>query len=395
MTHDIVIVGGGMVGLALACMLARQTALSIAILEAKAHQPSPHRVSAIALSSQQLFQSLDVWNAISQQGVSAFRNIIVWDAIKKGEIHFDSREIAEAMLGHIIENDVIQSALKNKLKHYPQVDIIEPVTLISMKTYEDKIEFATDDERMIKAKLAIAADVANSWLRKQAGIEIEKLDYEQQAIVATVQTTLPHHETARQVFLPAGPLAFLPLLDAHTSSIVWSLPNEEAARLMNLHAEDFQRELAHVFEHRLGEVVTSSQRFAFPLARQKAASYIAHRIALVGDAAHTVHPLAGQGVNMGLQDAASLCDVIVNAISQQRNVAGLSTLRAYERWRKADNLAMYAGIDFIKNLFASDKTFIQHMRSSGLNAVNHTRWIKNIFTSHASGMRGVCNGQAK
>src|SRR5262249_5104897 len=160
---------------------------------------------------------------------------------------------------------------------------------------------------------------------------------------------------------------------------VWSLPEEEATRLMQLSREDFQRELSRAFEYRLGDVIDTGERFTFPLFRQKAARYIKPRIALIGDAAHTVHPLAGQGLNMGLQDAVNLAEVIYDAIQHQRDFSGLATLRAYERSRKADHLLMMAGIDCIKTLFESDKQSIQGLRSLGLNTVNRFKWLKNIF----------------
>jgi 2-octaprenylphenol hydroxylase len=386
-THDIIIVGGGMVGLTLACMLAEQTTLSIAVLEEKISAPAPHRVSAISFASQKIFSSINVWEAIQHQGASPFRKMMVWDAAGKGEIHFDSSDVAQPLLGHIIENDVIQTALKNQLMQYPSVEMLVPVKPVNLIQHNDAIELVTDEGRVLKARLAIAADGANSWLRKQVGIDVERFDYQQHAIVATVQTVLPHHETARQVFLSTGPLAFLPLMEKQTSSIVWSLPNDEAARLMNVEINDFQHELTQAFDSRLGEVVSVGQRFMFPLSRQKASTYIGQRIALVGDAAHAIHPLAGQGVNMGLQDVASLMEIILKDIQSQKNIASLSSLRAYERWRKADNLMMFKGVDGIQALFASDKNLTQNIRSLGLNTVNNIQWIKNIFTRHAMGIK--------
>jgi 2-octaprenylphenol hydroxylase len=384
-TPDIIIVGGGIPGLTLACLLAHQTRLSIAILELSPSRQQ-HRVSAISLSSKHLFDSLQIWKDIAKEA-SRFRHMQVWDAACKGEITFDCSEIAEPALGYIIENQTIQSALEKRVKDFPQIEIIAPIKLTNMIQGEDAIELTTEDNQTFQTRLAIAADGANSWLRKQAGIEVKKFDYHQHAIIATVQTSIQHHETARQIFLPTGPLAFLPLLDKHTSSIVWSLPDEEAVRLMNLEPEDFQQALAKAFEYRLADVIDVGKRFMFPLARQKAATYIGHRLALIGDAAHTIHPLAGQGLNMGLLDAASLAQVIATAIQNHKNFSGVSSLRAYERWRKADNLLMFAGVDIIKNLFDSDNQSIQSLRSFGLNTVNRMKWLKNMFARHALGER--------
>lgn len=392
-TYDIIIVGGGIVGATLACALAKQTSLSIAIFEAKStiHAWTPthyhHRVSAIALSSQRIFAALQVWQTMQTMRVSPFTKMVVWDDKGKGEIHFDSADIAESVLGYIIENNVMQNALHEKIKQYPQIDYISPVQLKALHVYEDKVTLIADDEE-ITAKLVIGADGAHSWVRRQAEIVIDQHHYNQAAIVATVHTALSHEQTARQVFLETGPLAFLPLADLHTSSIVWSLPIELAQELFQLEADAFKTKLAEAFSHTLGEIVTVEERHVFPLQKQQVQHYVKSRIALVGDAAHTIHPLAGQGVNMGLLDAMSLVEVMVEALREQRDFASLATLRHYERWRKADNLAMMAGVDMIKNLFASKHKVIQTLRSQGLNASNQMRWLKNIFMRHACGNRG-------
>jgi 2-polyprenylphenol 6-hydroxylase len=392
-SYDIIIVGGGMVGLTLACALAEQCTLSIAVLEAKlpTHDwqlsPYHHRVSAVALSSRRILESLEVWEAIAKKRVSPFTKIHVWDALNQADIHFDSTAIAEPCLGYIIENNLIQSALQERIKHYPHLTWMTPVELSSWCVNENHAQLTTSDGRVLTTRLAVAADGAQSWLRKEAGIEVDREDYAQGAIVAAVRTALPHERIARQVFLPTGPLAFLPLAEPTLSSIVWSLPSELAEMHRDSQVHEFKHALAQAFSHRLGEVVDVDKRYVFPLQRQQARHYVKPRVALVGDAAHTMHPLAGQGVNLGLLDAASLAEMIVEAHHQGRDFAAFANLRRYERWRRADNLALLGGVDGIKCLFASEKKSIQTLRSMGLTLTNRFNWIKNMFIRHAVGDR--------
>ncbi|OGT60142.1 MAG: hypothetical protein A3F14_06845 [Gammaproteobacteria bacterium RIFCSPHIGHO2_12_FULL_43_28] len=389
MEFDIVIVGGGMVGSALALLLAEKTPLSIAVLEASnavetwAATHYHHRVSAINLASVSLFQTLKLWDKIKEKRVSPFDRIEVWDASKYGAIAFDSADIAEPQLGYIIENKLIQSALHECIARHAQIQFFSSIELVRIENTEKHLSLFTQDNCVFKTKLAVAADGGKSWLREVAGIDIVKEDYEQVAIVTHVKTEKPHDKTARQVFLPTGPLAFLPLTDSQQSSVVWSLPRVEAQRVLSLKADTFKAALTSAFSAKLGEVVDVAERFAFSLYRQYAKQYVKPRIALVGDAAHIVHPLAGLGVNMGFADVTSLVDVIANAVSKQRSFSSYATLRRYERWRKADNLPLFTGIDAIKRLFASDKPSLQQLRSVGFNLVNEVHALKAIFTQHA------------
>ena len=289
MAYDIIVVGGGMVGLTFAAAISQQTSLSIAILEAQKESHSwiedqyHHRVSAIALSSQRIFQALHVWNDIKHKRVSPFSKIQVWDTAGKSNIEFNSNDIAEPWLGWIIENSAIQTSLEEKIKKNPRIEWVSSIKLSAFQEDENGVALTSENGQIFKAKLVIAADGAQSWLRQAAGIEVNVHDYEQEAIVATVATALPHQQTARQCFRDTGPLAFLPLLDMNTSSIVWTLPVDEAVRLMQLDDKGFCDALANTFDQCLGEVLTIGKRYTFPLRKQHAECYVKSRVVLIGD----------------------------------------------------------------------------------------------------------------
>jgi 2-octaprenylphenol hydroxylase len=401
LTFDIAIVGGGMVGMALALALAQQSSLSIVILEsaaeAAAFRPDVyhHRVSALALSSMRIFQALHVWNDIKAARVSPFTAIQVWDTHHRTDLNFVCNEIGEPVLGYIVENIILQQCLRAQIKTLPQVHYMAPVTLREYREDDNGVTLITKDNQHYRARLAVAADGANSWLRDQAGMNVSTVDYDQEAIVATVTTEFPHEKIARQIFLPTGPLAFLPLAEASTSSIVWSLPKAEARRLAALEQEIFQQELTQAFAERLGDVCTVGKRFVFPLKKQQAENYVSGRVVLVGDAAHVIHPLAGQGVNLGLLDAASLAEVILDAVRTRRDVADTASLRRYERWRRADNLALLTGVDIIKQLFASEKIPVRTLTGLGMAVTSRLAVLKNIFTRYAVGCRDDLPALAK
>lgn len=391
--YDIVVVGAGIIGCAAALALAKNTSLSIALLEANSlsftHEPNQNnpRVSAISLASKKILHELSIWNEAFSQKSSPYTHMHVWDGEKSSEIYFDSREVNESALGYIVEDGLIRSSLLAELKKYSQVELLFPhkLTMIN-RNADDRLEIITDHSTF-KTHLLIAADGANSIVRDKLNITLKTWDYGHTAMVTTVQTTLSHQQTARQVFLSDGPLAFLPLADPFTCSIVWSTSPEHIQQLQALNDEEFAETLSLQIQDKLGVIKKVETRSCFPLRMRHVQHYVQPNVALVGDAAHTIHPLAGQGVNMGLLDIMCLVDVITEANKKNRSFFSLATLRKYERQRKSDNFTMLAGVEMIHRLFTTENTCLKIARSAGLNLTNRLTWLKNFFARYALGYR--------
>ncbi|HEV2332502.1 MAG TPA: UbiH/UbiF/VisC/COQ6 family ubiquinone biosynthesis hydroxylase [Gammaproteobacteria bacterium] len=389
---DVVIVGGGVVGAALACAL-KDSSLSIALLDtqpAAAFDPKAEvdlRVFALSRASRRILESVGAWEAIAAARVSPYREMHVWDARGEGSIHFDSAELGEPELGYIVENRLLQHALWAELEDRPQVTLLAPAQPEALSITDEAVTLGVSGGRRLKARLVVAADGAGSKTRAMAGIETEDAPYGQRAVVAHVQTELPHRETAWQRFLPTGPLAFLPLKDGRVS-IVWSADEAEAERILALDDAAFCAALTEASAARLGEVHGTTQRVAFPLQRLHAREYVRPRFALAGDAAHALHPLAGQGVNLGLLDAAALAEVISAAARRGRDIGDMGVLRRYERWRKGDNLSMIFALDGFKRLFSNGNAPLTRLRNAGLRAVDGFTPLKHAFMRRAMGLSG-------
>lgn len=386
--YDVLIVGGGMVGLTLANLL-NDTDLKIGVLEK--FEPKvvsdeiDIRVSAINRASINIFKSIDAWSEMSKRA-GIYHDMHVWDSTGAGMIHFDSAEVGLDSLGYIIENTVIQQALQHCTEQAENIDWICPVSISSIELNDGAGEgwqrLKLEDGRMLEARLIVGADGARSQVRAAAGIEFERLSYAQQAIVCTVETEQPHDETAWQCFTSDGPLAFLPLMNAQ-SSIVWSLEESKVDAMIALDEDAFCRELEQAFEYQLGAVKLVSQRVAFPLGHGHVEQYVKNGLALVGDAAHNIHPLAGQGANLGFLDAAGLAETIKQAHTANRQWFALHTLRKYERARKGENRLMESSMTAFKLLFSNDNAMLSAVRNAGLVMVDQAPIIKNLFLRHA------------
>lgn len=398
-SYQVVIVGGGMVGTALAAALANSD-ISIALIEPnKVQEPAQQRVncadfdtrvSAITAQSEALLTQLGVWPRISEQTKSPYQGMTVWDAEGTGEVNFHASELHVPCLGTIVENREVVWALQQVVEQASNIHIIRDyVSHIENQNEQGFTPVFLASKTALKTQLLIGADGALSRIKQWGEFANCEWDYEHQAIVATIELEHSHQLTAWQRFRPEGPLALLPLAAGNdkTCSIVWSTNDEECQQLLALDDEAFCQQLGLAFEHRLGKVLSVGPRAAFPLRQRHAKNYVVPGIALVGDAAHTIHPLAGQGVNLGFKDVAALSEELLRAKQLNLNLGGLEILQRYQRRRQGDNLLMMSAMEGFKRLFAAEQPMIRLLRNQGMRLFNRASAIKQHVVMQAMGLK--------
>ena len=405
--YQLVIVGAGLVGASLALQMAPKLAergMRLALVEAGGepeHYAGPvfdPRVVALTAASQAQLESLGLWRQIIAERVCPYRDMEVWDGEASGDIGFHARQLGCEQLGHIVENSLLVRHLRRALGYQSAVDWFHPCRLEDYQPADAQTpaRIRLDDGQELSADLLVAADGAHSRLRTLAGFAVREWAYGQKAIVTSVRTRHAHGYQARQRFMHTGPLAFLPLRwrggepgedwDCHHSSIVWSADSALADHLMALDDDAFCARLTRDFEARLGPVEACDQRHAIPLYQRHARHYVQPGVALVGDAAHSIHPLAGQGVNLGLKDVAALAGQLTRGLERGLPLSEPSLLRRYQRDRLGDNLAMMALMESFKHLFGSRSAEWIWLRNEGLRRVNALPLVKNTLARKAMGV---------
>ena len=387
LNFDVVIVGAGMVGLTLANLLLRQ-GKSIAIIDQNeppgfnSSQEYSARVTAVSPGSKAIFEYIDAWKLMQSKRISPFSSMFVWDELSNAKIYFNSRDVSEPNLGYIVENVVIQSSLYECLKQQDQMFWCLSTSVSDIQQHQEHIEIELTDQQNLRANLLVGADGQRSSVRNFAQLAYSEKSYQQKGIVARVQTEGLHQDTAWQRFLSTGPLALLPLSNGECS-IVWSVHNNYAEELMSLDDIKFSKKISQASDYQLGNVSLCSQRAAFPLLSGQADSMVQPRIALVGDAAHAIHPLAGQGANLGFTDAAVLADILAKT---EKDIGNYKVLRRYERSRAGETQIMQSAMNAFVAAFGSTSSSVITARNVALNAADKFQPLKRFFMRHAMGL---------
>ncbi|MCK4840322.1 MAG: FAD-dependent monooxygenase [Methylococcales bacterium] len=388
---DVVIVGGGMVGAAVACGLGG-TALKVAVVEQaipeafSEGQAHDLRVSALSLASKTILESVGAWSGVLSRRSCPFRRMRVWET--SGDTEFNSDDINLPELGFIVENRVTQLALLERLLEFDNVELIAPATIKKINySVTGQTTLQLQDGGEIQTKMLVAADGGNSRVRQAVGLGVTSWDYKQHAMVIYIETGYEQQDITWQRFVPSGPQAFLPLTGSY-GSIVWYNSADEVRRLKSLSNEELIAELTATFPDCLGKVKQVLGVASFPLKRQHAQQYVKQGVALVGDAAHMINPLAGQGVNIGLLDAAALAEVLVEAREKGEEIGDVTVLKRFEKMRRNENLRMMTVMDVFYRVFSNDVLPLKFFRNLGLGLAERISPVKNKVMRMAIGLDG-------
>lgn len=387
---DVIIIGGGPAGSTQACALAMH-GLKVVIIDQLAPEVTMQasfdgRTTAIAYGSSNIYRGIDVW-PLFEPFASPILDIRVSDENSPMHMHYDHQDIGTEPMGYILPNLKMRQVLYSKATSYDNLEWIAPAKVTSLDCNDNSVEVTLDNGTHLSAKVLIAADGRHSQMRDLVGIPLTKWSYKQNAIVCMISHELPHEGVAHEHFLPTGPFAALPM-QGNNSSIVWSLREDLSPALMKMNPEKFAAAMQEKFGDSLGKLTLESQRWCYPLGVQFASTYIDKRFVMIGDAAHVIHPIAGQGLNMGLRDVAALTESLVDAYRLGLDIGGHTTLDRYQRCRRFDNMSLIAVTDTLTRLFSNNIRPLKFLRDSGLGVMNSIPSAKKFLMKHAVGMVG-------
>jgi len=378
---DVIIVGAGVIG-ASAALTMQQLGYRTVLIDSASklsEMPSNIRATALGTQAKELLESLNVWQQLNLEQANPYSQMHVWDENSQGQLSFDAKESGLSELGFICDHFALQRCLQGQCENESSIEVRFESSIEQLDQYENKVEVQLKDGSNLSASLLIAADGVSSFIRQALGITTHSVSYQQTGIVAQIETEKSHQDTAWQRFLEGGPLALLPLANGNCS-IVWTVDSVDAGDLLSLSEEDFQRRLEMASQGILGEINLVGKRYSFPLKSVKASQYLHEKVLLIGDAAHGIHPLAGQGANLGLADVAELKSVL----QEQPDLNNARRfLRRYERARKVDNYATDSSMSLINAMFKKQTVGLSLARETGMNLLNKSSFIKSVLIAAA------------
>lgn len=398
MSIDLVIVGAGAIGSTLALAL-RKTKLQVLLIDSRqllkvdnfsSGSPLGTRVSTLSETTSKILKSLDAWEGLLKRRISPYVSMKIWNTHGLGSLHFSKSNSDNNPLGYIVENSILNKSLMESLRNNSNIQILENSRLKHMYFKDKKWLLTLDDGRILSTPLVIAADGSNSTVRSIAGFQLREWKYIHHSVITNVKCSKTHQRSAQQCFTSSGPIAFLPMQyerNENWCSVVWSTTPEKASNLVSLSDADFCRTLEHSFERRMGKIASSTRRIQVPLYQRHAIKYVGKGIALIGDAAHSIHPLAGQGINLGFLDSIVLADVLIQALKSGEKLSDVRVLSRFERRRMPHNIALMLTVEALQHLFQSNSLAVHILRNTAFKILDKSAITKKILIQQASGLR--------